>query len=240
MKRHWLVPVMLLACAGFVVAQDQGASTTTTTTTTTQQSAPAQQSTPATTQAPINPHPQGTHVKSTERDTIVEPTAKQVQVTPSLIQAAQQKLASAGYHPGPADGIMGARTRAAIAKFQTDNSLQQTGRLDSATMAKLGIGAGQSFAAAPADLGRGGKALGHDVAEGHPVAGAKAGAKGAEDFGSKVAHGTESGASKVEHTVGKGLSSIGSKISGTGKKVEQKGQPPQNPDQTNTNPPPQQ
>jgi localization factor PodJL len=40
----------------------------------------------------------------------------------------QAKLAALGYDPGPADGVMGARTRAAIRAFQADAGLPVTVR----------------------------------------------------------------------------------------------------------------
>ena len=39
----------------------------------------------------------------------------------------QQRLADLGYDPGPVDGVVGARTRAAIRAFQKDNELPETG-----------------------------------------------------------------------------------------------------------------
>lgn len=40
----------------------------------------------------------------------------------------QRALAAKGYDPGPADGIMGSRTRAAISKYQADVGLAVTGK----------------------------------------------------------------------------------------------------------------
>jgi hypothetical protein len=42
-----------------------------------------------------------------------------------------------GYDPGPIDGKMGAKTRAAIKKFQEDNGLAPTGKIDEALVAAL-------------------------------------------------------------------------------------------------------
>ncbi|MCZ0814303.1 MAG: peptidoglycan-binding protein [Pseudomonadota bacterium] len=44
------------------------------------------------------------------------------------IREIQSLLSQAGYDPGPADGIMGGRTRDAITAFQRDNGMQATGR----------------------------------------------------------------------------------------------------------------
>lgn len=54
------------------------------------------------------------------------------------VKAAQQALRDKGYDPGPADGMMGPRTRAAVRDFQRQEGLTVTGRLDGDTMARLG------------------------------------------------------------------------------------------------------
>ena len=46
------------------------------------------------------------------------------------IAAIQQELSNQGFDPGPVDGLMGRRTRAAIAAFQTKQDLPATGELD--------------------------------------------------------------------------------------------------------------
>ncbi|MHA1941808.1 MAG: peptidoglycan-binding domain-containing protein [Candidatus Hodarchaeales archaeon] len=51
----------------------------------------------------------------------------------------QKKLQELGYNPGPLDGIWGKRTESALKRFQHDNSLAMTGKLDSITKEKLGI-----------------------------------------------------------------------------------------------------
>ena len=54
-----------------------------------------------------------------------------------LVLETQQMLAERDYDPGPADGIMGGRTAAAIRAFQTDNNLEPTGKIDRATYTSL-------------------------------------------------------------------------------------------------------
>jgi hypothetical protein len=56
-----------------------------------------------------------------------------------LIQHTQQRLIALGYDPGSTDGVWGPKTEAALRKFQEDNSLPVTGRLDPTTLAKLGL-----------------------------------------------------------------------------------------------------
>jgi S1-C subfamily serine protease len=62
----------------------------------------------------------------------------QAQTEPASVAAAQRALAALGYAPGAADGVMGPRTRQAIAAFQRDNGLPVTGAPDQPTMAALG------------------------------------------------------------------------------------------------------
>jgi peptidoglycan hydrolase-like protein with peptidoglycan-binding domain len=55
------------------------------------------------------------------------------------VRSAQQALKDKGFDPGPADGVMGPRTRAAVSDFQKKEGLKVTGRLDADTNAKLGV-----------------------------------------------------------------------------------------------------
>jgi Putative peptidoglycan binding domain len=45
----------------------------------------------------------------------------------ALTRNIQSGLAALGYQPGPADGMLGARTRAAIRRYQADNRMAVTG-----------------------------------------------------------------------------------------------------------------
>jgi peptidoglycan hydrolase-like protein with peptidoglycan-binding domain len=60
----------------------------------------------------------------------------------ATIRQVQRQLASRGYSPGPADGVLGRATRAALTEFQRKENLPQTGRPDSATLAALGVQTG--------------------------------------------------------------------------------------------------
>lgn len=55
----------------------------------------------------------------------------------SLVRLIQQDLAKLGYDPGPVNGELTDRTRAAIAKFQTDTGLEPTGQATVALAAAL-------------------------------------------------------------------------------------------------------
>ena len=55
------------------------------------------------------------------------------------MRSVQQALQSKGMDPGPADGIAGPRTQAAVRAYQKDQNLPQTGNLDAQTLGKLGV-----------------------------------------------------------------------------------------------------
>ena len=89
------------------------------------------------------------------------------------IKEAQESLNSKGFDAGPADGVLGPRTRAGIRQFQESENLPVTGRLDAETAGKLGVGPesiGGNFAGAGHDVAEGSKELGHEVKQGKPVA----------------------------------------------------------------------
>jgi hypothetical protein len=56
-----------------------------------------------------------------------------------VIRDVQTALNDHGYDAGEADGQIGSKTRAAIRRYQTDNGLPVTGRVDRQTAEKLGI-----------------------------------------------------------------------------------------------------
>jgi peptidoglycan hydrolase-like protein with peptidoglycan-binding domain len=55
------------------------------------------------------------------------------------IRLVQEKLKQAGFDPGPADGVMGAKTREALQKYQASHGLSKTGAPDDNTLGSLGI-----------------------------------------------------------------------------------------------------
>lgn len=59
--------------------------------------------------------------------------------TPETIKAVQGALRDRGYEAGPIDGVTGPKTEAALRAFQSAKGLRETGRIDFATMAKLGV-----------------------------------------------------------------------------------------------------
>jgi curli biogenesis system outer membrane secretion channel CsgG len=66
-----------------------------------------------------------------------ETTTKQYNFT-TIVQV-QKKLTELGYNPGPVDGIAGPKTKAALKKYQKDKGLAETGEINEATLASLGI-----------------------------------------------------------------------------------------------------
>ncbi len=59
-------------------------------------------------------------------------------VTNEMVRSVQAALRSRGYDPGPADNVMGSRTKAALVKFQKENNLP-VGQLDFETLKALGV-----------------------------------------------------------------------------------------------------
>jgi peptidoglycan hydrolase-like protein with peptidoglycan-binding domain len=78
-----------------------------------------------------------------------EPSARQEQqstapgVDQSTIKQAQEKLSSKG-HDVEADGVLGAKTQAAVKEFQQKEGIQASGRLDTETLAALGVNEGSA------------------------------------------------------------------------------------------------
>lgn len=56
---------------------------------------------------------------------------------PAVVSEVQKRLNERGYDAGPADGEMGAKTRAALSEFQRTQGLEPTGELDQETHAAL-------------------------------------------------------------------------------------------------------
>jgi peptidoglycan hydrolase-like protein with peptidoglycan-binding domain len=78
-----------------------------------------------------------------------------MQMDPETVRQVQQALKDKGHDPGPVDGIVGKRTSKALKDFQKAEGLQPTGKLDSETMAVLGMenGSTASSDSAASDTG---------------------------------------------------------------------------------------
>ena len=89
--------------------------------------------------------------KATKSKTTKSTAAVKRRTGPTLketITQAQEALKAAGYQLGEPDGKSGPATTTAIKKFQGDRHLPVTGKLDSITLAALGVGKGSDPAAA--------------------------------------------------------------------------------------------
>ena len=78
---------------------------------------------------PIDPEANGIY-----RD---RPWDRTVTADSASVHRAQGFLSVLGYRPGPIDGEMGEQTRQAIMRFEADNGLPQTGRVDSVLLERL-------------------------------------------------------------------------------------------------------
>ena len=56
-----------------------------------------------------------------------------------IVMSAQLELAARGYYIGIIDGVIGPFGQHALAEFQHDQDMPQSGELDGATLARLGI-----------------------------------------------------------------------------------------------------
>ena len=65
------------------------------------------------------------------------------------IEAVQRELSERGYNPGTIDGAMGRRTRGALREFQRSAGIPDTGDIDDATRAALGLAPGAGTKRAP-------------------------------------------------------------------------------------------
>ena len=65
------------------------------------------------------------------------------------IEAVQRELTERGYNPGTIDGAMGRRTRGALREFQRSAGVPDTGDIDDATRAALGLAPGAGTKRAP-------------------------------------------------------------------------------------------
>ena len=55
------------------------------------------------------------------------------------VKKVQELLRQKNYNPGPADGVMGKKTRIALERYQRDHHIFVTGRIDDATLMSLGL-----------------------------------------------------------------------------------------------------
>jgi len=76
-----------------------------------------------------------------------EPTQKAP--TPERISEIQSALARGGYYQGNPNGKWDSNTISAMQKFQSDNGLSNSGKIDAPSLQKLGLGSGTAGVDAP-------------------------------------------------------------------------------------------
>ncbi len=134
-----------------------------------------------------------------------------------IISKSQQALKDKGYDPGPVDGKMGPKTRAAVRSFQKKSDLPANGKLAGRTLEGLGVqsSAGPEFSQAGSttkhsyakggkQIGEGAKDTGADLKHGHVVNAGK-------DLGTSVGKGAKNigiGTGKAAKDVGKGIKDV--------------------------------
>ncbi|MES0884205.1 peptidoglycan-binding protein [Roseibium sp. SCP14] len=72
-----------------------------------------------------------------EEQSSVEQTGQQPKADRQTVMLVQRSLAARGFDPGPADGIWGRRTAAAVKAFQRSEGLTQSGIIDEALVSAL-------------------------------------------------------------------------------------------------------
>jgi len=83
-------------------------------------------------------------------ETVTAPASGEVALDPALITKVQAKLSELGYQPGPVDGLIGPKTRAALRRYQMVEGLPVDGRITQPVLVRL---TGEPPAAAPAPAG---------------------------------------------------------------------------------------
>jgi peptidoglycan hydrolase-like protein with peptidoglycan-binding domain len=75
-------------------------------------------------------------LKEATNEHIDDTTTSRIDETTIIIRV-QKRLKELGYNPGPADGIIGNKTRMAIGKYQQSNGLRVTNSIDEETLSSL-------------------------------------------------------------------------------------------------------
>lgn len=94
------------------------------------------------------------------------------------VRQVQQALADKGHDPGPVDGVMGPRTRAAVEAYQRSQNLSSSSGLDQRTLDSLGVQASASGMSNPTGTSAG------STARSSTDSGSSAGGTGATTGGS--------------------------------------------------------
>jgi His-Xaa-Ser repeat protein HxsA len=84
----------------------------------------------------ISPSSPSDTQSESSREATTAPTRKLTRVQIRLVQ---QRLKAAGFDPGAIDGVLGAKTRAALRKYQGSQGLPNHGTIDEKTLKSLGV-----------------------------------------------------------------------------------------------------
>ena len=95
----------------------------------------------------------GTDTKPIRTAHLRHPIMQTERLSPDQVKATQLQLQAAGLYNGPTDGMMDPDTRAALARFQQQNGLQRTNRLDPQTLARLNANQTTGFGSSAAPSG---------------------------------------------------------------------------------------
>jgi len=84
--------------------------------------------------------PVGGLAQTAGRARTVEPErTSEVRITAKEVSAVQMELREQGYYKAKPNGILDQETRTALRRYQTEHELTASGRIDRATLEKLGI-----------------------------------------------------------------------------------------------------
>jgi len=86
------------------------------------------------------------------------------------VRQAQQQLQVQGLYKGPIDGKVGSEMHRALARYQRQNGLRQTGTLDEQTVARIGGGAGPAIGSTTPPAGSEAAPAGSGSMTGRPAA----------------------------------------------------------------------
>ena len=71
--------------------------------------------------------------------TVEQDRTSELRITSKEVSAVQTELKEQGYYKAKPNGILNQETRAALRRYQTEHELTVSGRIDRATLEKLGI-----------------------------------------------------------------------------------------------------
>jgi peptidoglycan hydrolase-like protein with peptidoglycan-binding domain len=92
------------------------------------------------------------------------------------VREVQEQLKTAGFDPGPIDGVMGPQTQKALKEFQKSKGLEETGRVDQETRQALLSGGSGSSSGSTSGSGTGATGSGSGTTSGGTTSGGGTGA----------------------------------------------------------------